>query len=109
MKLKARVAAGIAVTTLTASVSLVSAGSANAVYWDQNCSHGAGDARIVAAQTYCYYDLGDGYSNVYGVGSLSAGDFHAKFQTSAGLQDIPYGQTWPEPNIHTGNFSLCIC
>ena len=109
MRLKARVSAGIVVTALTASVTTLSAGSANAVYWDQTCSHGAGNAMIVGDQTYCYYGLGDGYSNVYDVGSLHSGDFHAVFQSDHGPQDIPEGQIWPEPNIHTGNFTLCIC
>jgi hypothetical protein len=107
MRLKGRVTASIAVTALTASVGLLSAGAANAVVWDQSCSQGQ-DAKIVGDNTYCYYDIGVGYSNVYNVGKLSSGDYHAVFQSSAGPQDIPPGQTWPEPNIHTGNFTLTV-
>ena len=111
MKLKARVTAGIAVATLTASVSLLSAGAASAtVVWEPNCDHGAGNAEIVGTnEHYCYYGLGNGYSNVYNVGSLHSGDFHAVYQSNYGPQDMPEGQIWPEPNIHTGTFTLCIC
>lgn len=105
MRLKGRVAAGIAVATLTASVGLISAGTANAVIWDQSCSQGE-DAKIYGAQTYCYYEIGVGYSNVYGVGELSAGDYRAVFQTSIGPQDLRPGEIRPETNIHTDNFTL---
>ncbi|MEZ0112852.1 hypothetical protein ABH920_006876 [Catenulispora sp. EB89] len=106
MRFKGRLTAGIAVAALTASVGLLSAGTANAVVWDQGCTKGPQDAKIYGDNVYCYYEIGVGYSNVYNVGKLSAGDYHAVFQTSAGPQDIPAGQTWPEPNIHTGNFTL---
>ena len=107
MRLKARLTAGIAVATLTASVGLISAGTANAVIWDQSCSRGE-DAKIYGDQTYCYYQIGVGYSNVHDVGLLYSGDYHAVFQTSLGPQDIQPRQNRPTQNVTTGTFTLTV-
>jgi len=115
MRIKGRAKAGILVAALTVSAGMLSTGAANAaVVWDQNCGSAIpmeDEAWIQASSPnaiYCYYNTGEGSSNVANVYSLYAGQYTAVFQTSivGPIAVMPFSTYNPSSPIHTYNFEL---